>query len=119
MGATYGEELRAAGPGKSVSGNRFGAVRSACWFHLIEFKEISRGDPIMSRAIDPRNIEVIDNDLAEVLRKKTPAERIAMVAAANRTARRLAAAGVRHEHPDWSEAQVHAEVLRRVCGGTD
>ena len=49
----------------------------------------------------------------------TPAERVEMIAAANRTARLLAAAGIRHHHPDWSEERVQAEVIRRVCGGTD
>jgi hypothetical protein len=73
----------------------------------------------MSRKIDPRNIEVIDDDLAEVLRAKTPAERIEMIASANRTARLLAKAGIRYQYPDWNEDQVQAEVLRRVCGGTD
>jgi Rv0078B-related antitoxin len=73
----------------------------------------------MSRKIDPRNIEVIDDDLAAVLRAKTPAERIAMIAAANRTARLLARAGIRYQHPDWDESQIHAEVLRRVCSGTN
>jgi hypothetical protein len=70
----------------------------------------------MSRKIDPRNIEVIDDDLAAILRQKTPAERVAMITAANRTARLIAAAGVRFQYPDWDENQVHAEVLRRVCG---
>ena len=49
---------------------------------------------------------------------KTPAERIAMIDAANRTARLLARAGIRYQHPDWNERQIEAEVLRRVCGGT-
>jgi hypothetical protein len=44
---------------------------------------------------------------------------VEMVAAANRTARLLAAAGTRFVHPDWDEAQVQAEVIRRVCGGTE
>lgn len=65
------------------------------------------------------NIEVIDDEMAEILRLKTPAERIAMIGAANRTARLLAAAGARHLHPDWTDAQIQAEVVRRVCGGTD
>jgi hypothetical protein len=73
----------------------------------------------MTRRIDPRKIEVVDDELAAVLRTKTPAERIEMIAAANRTARLLAAAGVRFQHPDWSDEQVHAEVVRRVSGGTD
>jgi hypothetical protein len=67
----------------------------------------------------PLRIEVIDDDLAEVLRQKTPAQKIEMIGAANRTARLLAAAGVRHQHPDWDETQIQSEVRRRVCSGTD
>ncbi len=70
------------------------------------------------RRAAPSRIESVDDSLADVLRDKSPAEKIEMVAAANRTARLLAAAGVRYTHPDWEEAQVQAEVIRRVCGGT-
>jgi hypothetical protein len=72
----------------------------------------------MSRTLDPRNIEIVDEQLAKVLRHKTPAEKVEMVAAANRTARLLAAAGIRYQHPEWNESQVQAEVVRRVSGGT-
>jgi hypothetical protein len=72
----------------------------------------------MHRRSYHNKLEVIDDDLAEVLRKKSPAEKIQMIGDANRTARLLAAAGVRFQHPDWNDAQVHAEILRRVCGGT-
>ena len=75
-------------------------------------------DRQMSRRLDPRRIEVIDDDLADVLRRKSPAEKLAMMAAANHTARLLAAAGIRYQHPDWNDSQIHAEVVRRVCGGT-
>jgi hypothetical protein len=73
----------------------------------------------MSREIDPSRIEVVDKDLAAVLRRKSPMEKVAMIDAANRTARVLAAAGMRYQHPDWTEEQVQAEVIRRVCGGTE
>ena len=73
----------------------------------------------MRRLIESRNIEVVDEELAKVLRKKTPAERVEMIAAANRTARLLAAAGIRYQHPDWDEPQVQQEVIRRVCGGAN
>jgi len=63
--------------------------------------------------------EVVDDDLAKVLREKSPAERVEMIAAANRTARLLAAAGVRFQRPHWNESQIQAEVIRRVCGGTE
>lgn len=66
----------------------------------------------------PLRIEVIDDQMAEVLREKTPVEKVAMICAANRTARLLAAAGARHQYPDWDETQINAEVIRRVCGGT-
>ena len=66
----------------------------------------------------PSRIEAIDDDLVNALRDKSPAERIQMIGAANRTARLLAAAGVRYQHPDWPEEQVNAEVIRRVCGGS-
>lgn len=64
-------------------------------------------------------IEVIDDDLAAVLRQKTPAERVEMIGAANRTARLLAAAGIRYQHPGWDDEQVQAEIIKRVCGGTN
>jgi hypothetical protein len=76
-------------------------------------------ESIMPDSLNPLAIEVVDDQMAKVLRSKTPAERVEMIAAANRTARVLAAAGVRHQHPDWDEARVQAEVIRRVTGGTN
>ena len=72
----------------------------------------------MLRMVNLNNIEVVDDQLAEVLRRKSPAEKVEMVAAANRTARLLAAAGIRYQHPEWDNAQVQNEVIRRVTGGT-
>jgi hypothetical protein len=68
---------------------------------------------------DLASIEVVDDTMAGILRHKAPAERVAMISAANRTARLLAAAGAKFSHPKWSEAEIEAEVLKRVCGGTD
>lgn len=59
-------------------------------------------------------IEVLDKKMVAIFREKTPAQKVAMVAAAHRTARMLARAGVRHLHPNWSEGQIQAEVLRRL-----
>lgn len=63
--------------------------------------------------------EVLDDTVAEVIRRKTPAERIEMIAAAHRTARQLIAAGVRQRNPEWDEQQVQAEVLSRLTRGAD
>ena len=43
----------------------------------------------MKWRLDGGQIEVLDEALADVLRRKTPAEKIQMIAAAHRTARQL------------------------------
>jgi hypothetical protein len=68
--------------------------------------------------LDWRRIEVVDPDMAAVLRKKTPAEKIAMVGAAHRTARMLIEASVRRQHPDWDATTIAREVARRLLRGT-
>lgn len=78
---------------------------------------ITRGESEKMPTMRLLRIEVIDDDLADALRDKSPAERIQMIGAANQTARLLAAAGIRYQHPDWTEEQVNIEVIRRVCGG--
>ncbi len=72
----------------------------------------------MTQPTNQRSVEIVDDSLAAVLRAKSPAEKIQMIGAANRTARILAAAGIRFLHPDWTEDQVHDELVRRVYGGT-
>jgi hypothetical protein len=73
----------------------------------------------MNKPVPIDRIETLDPAMVEVLKSKTPAERVEMVAAANRTARILAEAGARYLHPDWDDAQIQAEVHRRVTGGTN
>ena len=73
----------------------------------------------MKWRLDYGQIEVLDDALADVLRRKTPAERLQMMAAAHRTARQLVAAGARQQHPEWDDGQVEAEVLRRLTRGAD
>lgn len=69
--------------------------------------------------LDAGQLEMVDETVVRVLREKTPAERIAMTAAAHRTARALLAAGVRFRHPDWTDEQVNREVVRRLTRGAD
>jgi hypothetical protein len=71
----------------------------------------------MKWRLDRGQIEVMDDVLVEVLRQKTPAQRVAMIDAAHRTARHLIAAGVRQQYPDWDESDVATEVIRRLSGG--
>jgi hypothetical protein len=91
---------------------------------LVNIGTIRNLDRIQSEAVRMSDapavgrIEAIDDNLAEILRNKTPLERVQMIGAANHTARLLAAAGARFNHPDWNEDQIQAEIIRRVCGGT-
>ena len=71
----------------------------------------------MQWRLDDGQIEVVDDRMAEVLRRKTPAERVAMVSAAHRTARLLIEGRLRTRHPDWNDARVSDEVARRMLRG--
>jgi hypothetical protein len=59
-------------------------------------------------------IECIDDHLAQILRKQSPAESVAQINSANEMARLLLAAGIRRQHPHWSEDAVSDEVARRM-----
>ena len=61
-------------------------------------------------------VELIDDNMAEALRRKTPAERLAATHAMWRAAHARTLGVVRHLHPDWSDAQVKAEMRRRMLG---
>jgi hypothetical protein len=64
-------------------------------------------------------IEQLDPKVAEILRRTTVADRIAMTGDANDMARLLLAAGIRYRRPDWSEEQIQAEVGRRMLRDAD
>jgi hypothetical protein len=61
----------------------------------------------------PPRIELLDEAMANVLRRKTPAERVAMVFDAERTMRLMLEAHLRARHPDWDSEQVAREIARR------
>lgn len=67
--------------------------------------------------LDPGQIEVVDEAVAAVLRRKTPAERIAMVSQGWTVAVQWVRAAVWSQHPGWDEARVAAEVRRRMSRG--
>ena len=71
----------------------------------------------MDWRLDDGQIEVVDDAVAEILRRKTIAERVAMVSDAHRTMRLLIEGHLRTYHPDWSDQRVSAEVARRILGG--
>lgn len=69
--------------------------------------------------MDPRirTLEVIDDRVVQILRKKTPAERTAIVNGLWRFARDMIQANIAREHPDWSEDEIRRQVARRMSHG--
>lgn len=67
-------------------------------------------------AAKPR-IEVIDEDVAAMLRQKTGAERLAIASRMFGSARRMLLSHLRSTHPDWDERQIEQEAARRLSHG--
>jgi hypothetical protein len=55
---------------------------------------------MIKRAIDPRNLEIVDQDMADVLRQKTEAERLRIAWGMWRSARNMIRNLLRAEHPE-------------------
>jgi hypothetical protein len=64
-------------------------------------------------------IEVVDDAMAEVLRRMTGGQRLKIVVGLCRTARNLVEANVRADHPEWNEERVRRAVAERIAGGAD
>ena len=64
--------------------------------------------------LDRRQIEVVDDEMAEVLRHKTPAERLAIAFALCTSTRDMLISHLKGTHPDWSIKTVKKEVVRRM-----
>ena len=67
--------------------------------------------------LDWRRIEVMDEAMAEVLRRKTPAERIAIGFGLWRSAQRMLRAELTSLHPEWDGQRIDREVARRLSHG--
>lgn len=72
----------------------------------------------MDWRLDDGQIEVLDDAQVDVLRRKTPAQRVAMICASNRTMRQLIEGHLRTRHPDWEAERIQAEIARRMTLGT-
>lgn len=68
----------------------------------------------MKWRLDDGQIEVVDDAVAAILRKKTPAQRVAMVFDCNATMRKMVAGRLRARHPDWSDSQIQQAVAQRM-----
>ncbi len=67
-------------------------------------------------AIDPRNIEMMDPIMVEVLKRLSPKETLRQALESHELGRRLVESGVRTQYPDWSDKQIQIEILRRMHG---
>ena len=67
--------------------------------------------------LDPGQIEVVDDAMAEILRRKTPAERIRIGFALWTSARDMLLTHMEKTHPDWDKSRIEKEVARRLSHG--
>lgn len=62
-------------------------------------------------------IEVIDEEMAATLRRKTGAERLEIASRMFGSARRMLLSHLRSVHPDWDQRQIEREAARRLSHG--
>lgn len=67
--------------------------------------------------LDKGQIEVVDDTMAEVLKRKTPAERLGIGFAMWTSANRMLTSHLKNLHPDWDDEKVREEVARRLSHG--
>ena len=68
--------------------------------------------------LDAGQIEVVDDSMAEVLKKKRPAERIRIGFEIWESAHKMLTAYLKSRHPDWDMKHVEREVARRFLHGS-
>ena len=68
-------------------------------------------------AMDISRMEVVDDLMGDILRRKSPLERLEMAFGLWRSARHLLVAILRGLHPDWDEKTLQREVSRRMSHG--
>jgi lauroyl/myristoyl acyltransferase len=84
----------------------------------IEIRWLDLGYPSgTAMAIDPRNFEVLDDEMARVFRTMSGAERLKIASDMFRSARRMIASHLAAEHPDWDERRLQEETARRLSHG--
>jgi hypothetical protein len=60
---------------------------------------------------------MIDDHMADVLRSKSEAERLAIAHGLWRSARHMLRSILKAGHPDWTDEQIRHEVARRLSHG--
>jgi len=68
-------------------------------------------------AMDISRMEVVDDIMGDILRQKSPLERLEIAFGLWRSARHLLVTILRGLHPDWDENTLQREVSRRMSHG--
>jgi hypothetical protein len=78
-----------------------------------------RHDRMTAMGTMPRRFadEVVSDEMAAVLRAKSPAERLAIGFGMWRFARQLIERSARAQHPEWTESQLQQHVAQRMSHG--
>ena len=66
----------------------------------------------------PAKVEMVDDAIEDILRTKSGAEKIRVVAGGWPLLRAMHACQVRRDHPEWDEMRVQAETSRRMAHGS-
>jgi hypothetical protein len=61
--------------------------------------------------------DVMDDEMAEILRSKTGAQRLAIANGMYASARRMLLSHLRTEHADWDDQRLRLEAARRLSHG--
>lgn len=62
-------------------------------------------------------VEIMEDAMADILRQKTPLDRLRIAGRMWLSARVVLRGSIRTFHPDWTEEQVHREMVRRLSHG--
>jgi hypothetical protein len=65
----------------------------------------------------PETMDVLDDEMVEVYRQMSGAERLRIAFGLFASARRMLTNHLRSEHPDWDEETIQREVARRISRG--
>jgi choline kinase len=68
--------------------------------------------------LDAGQIEVVDDAMVEILKRKKPCERIQIGFTMWESSHTMLTVHLRKTHPEWDDKEVAAEVARRFLHGT-
>jgi hypothetical protein len=65
----------------------------------------------------PAGVEVIEDDMARIIRAKSGAERLRIASGMYASARQMLLSHLRAEHAEWDERRIQQEAARRLSHG--